>query len=199
MTVPIHAKVSWVVYAKRKKKNKQTKIIIIIKQRKKVLGYVHTIPDIFRCRHEELSNRVWTATIQNWNKSFTNVVPERLAERVWWTKSQSSLASWVFTSVSVGSSPLSYLFTFRSLFTLHSSVAQSLSRDMGRSTFEIGAAQLAPLQKSRWNYCSGVCEEKPYPLLYLGFVPAEKLFGIQYVVLGPAGFTLWYNFREKNK
>ena len=172
-------------------------IIIIIKQKEKVLGYVHTISDIFRCLHEELSSGEWTAMIQNWNKSFRNVVPERLAERVWWTKSQSSLASWVFTSVSVGSSPVSYLFTFRSLFTLHSRVAQSLSHDMGRSTFEIGAAQLAPLQKSRRNHCFGMCEEKPYPLLYMGFVLAEKLFGIQYAVLGLAGFTCDIIFGKK--
>ena len=57
----------------------------------------------------------------------------------------SSLLNITFTSVLVGSSPRSYLFTsaIRSkyLFTLYRSVAQNLS-DMRRSTLEIGAAQL---------------------------------------------------------
>ena len=39
----------------------------------------------------------------------SNIVPERLAEKVWFYKSQSLLLN-IFTSVSVGSSPLSFLF-----------------------------------------------------------------------------------------
>ena len=39
----------------------------------------------------------------------SNIVPERLAEKIWFYKSQSLLLN-IFTSVSVGSSPLSFLF-----------------------------------------------------------------------------------------
>ena len=67
------------------------------------------------------------------------VVIWELYERVWCTKFQSS---GIFTSVSVGSSPRSYLFTsakVRMVFTLHQSMAQNLS-DMSRY-FETGEAQ----------------------------------------------------------
>ena len=38
-----------------------------------------------------LSAIVWTITALNWNKSFTHIVPERLADKVCFSKSQSSL------------------------------------------------------------------------------------------------------------
>ena len=38
-----------------------------------------------------LSAIVWTLTALNWNKSFTHIVPERLADKVCFSKSQSSL------------------------------------------------------------------------------------------------------------
>ena len=103
------------------------------------------------------------------NRSHTsNIVSERFAERVWWTKSH-----WIFTCVSVGSSYLSatYLLPLRSifLFTLHQSVAQNLS-DMWRSTFEIGAAQ-----KSRRNYSLHVW---PEALPSMIIVPAQELLGL---------------------
>ena len=39
---------------------------------------------------------VWTATTQNSRSHKSNIVPERLAEKVWWTKSQSSLVNIYF-------------------------------------------------------------------------------------------------------
>ena len=58
---------------------------------------------------------IWRVTAQNLNKSFTHIdilidiVQERLAEGFWYTKSQ--FLFWIFTSVSVGSSPRSYSST----------------------------------------------------------------------------------------
>ena len=61
--------------------------------RQLTLSYVYTIPDSFLCRYEKLFDIVWPATAQDCNKSFTQVafVPERLAERIWSSKSLSSL------------------------------------------------------------------------------------------------------------
>ena len=48
----------------------------------------------------EIRYSIVTAAVQNWNKSFihiqSNIVPERFAERVWWTKSQSPLLNIYF-------------------------------------------------------------------------------------------------------
>ena len=70
-------------------------------------------------------------------------MPERLAKKVWWTKSKSSLLN-IYFRPAVG--PVlfaTYSLPLRSeyLFTLHHTVAQNLS-DMWLSTFEISAAQL---------------------------------------------------------
>ena len=90
-----------------------------------------------------LEQYVWTATArQYWNMSLgfrtSNIVPERLAEKVWFYKSQSLLLN-IFTSVSVGSSPLSFLFPSATVripvYTLHQGVAQNFPRPPGSRTY----------------------------------------------------------------
>ena len=94
------------------------------------------------CRggYEKPSGIVWTATAQSsTSRSHTsNIVPRRLAERVWWTKFQSLLLN-ICSRLSGFQSSLLLIY-FRdgpNRFSLHQSMAQNLS-DMWRSTFEIG-------------------------------------------------------------
>ena len=72
----------------------------------------------------------------------SNIVPGQLAERVWVTKSQSSLLNIYFRLSGFHSSLLLVHFRYGPntyLFTLHQSVAQDESQS---ASFEIGAAQL---------------------------------------------------------
>ena len=85
----------------------------------------------------------------------SNIVPERLTERVWWTKSQSSLPNYFRFIGPTYSLPLRSEY----LFTLHQRVEQNLS-DMWRSTFEIGAAQLHSVAE----VTALMCEQKSYPV-----------------------------------
>ena len=75
-------------------------------------------------------------------ESLTKAMFALLAERVWYSKSQSSQLNIHFR-----------LSGFQSSlpFTLHESVTQNFS-DMSRSTFKVGVAQLRPLQKSPRNH-----------------------------------------------
>ena len=59
----------------------------------KVSGFRLLLPDSFAWRHERLFGMVWTARAQGGtSRSHTsNIVPAKLAERVWCTKFQSSL------------------------------------------------------------------------------------------------------------
>ena len=95
----------------------------------------------------------------------SNIVPERLDDRVWWTKTP-VLTPEFLTSVSVDSSPCSYLFTpatVRYLLTLHQTVAQNPS-DMWRSTFEFGAASLR--YRNRAEIPVLMRKQNPYPLWF---------------------------------
>ena len=95
----------------------------------------------------------------------SNIVPERLDDRVWWTKTP-VLTPELLTSVSADSSPRSYLFTpatVRYLLKLHQTVAQNPS-DMWRSTFEFGAASLR--YRNRAEITVSVCKQNPYPLWF---------------------------------
>ena len=71
-------------------------VLVLIICAQSTLLYVHTtVYWITR------SGIVWTTTAQNWSKSFTHIelrarCQEWLAERVWWTKSQSSLLNIYF-------------------------------------------------------------------------------------------------------
>ena len=90
--------------------------------------------------HEKPSGIVWTARAQDGtSRSHTsNIVPRRLAERVWWTKFQSPLLNICSRLIGFPSSLL--LIYFRdgpNRCSLHQSMAQNLS-DMWRCTFEIG-------------------------------------------------------------
>ena len=112
----------------------------------------------FTCQHEKLSGMVWTATAQN-RKQVVHTY--RASYRSGWPRGFGELNpsphSWIFTSVSVDSSPRSQsLLPLRSEFpiTLHESVVQNLSRVMWCSTFKTGTARCsyAPLQKSCRNH-----------------------------------------------
>ena len=82
----------------------------------------------------------WDATTRGGtSRSHTsNIVPRRLAERVWWTKFESSLLNICSRLSGFQSSLLlTYFRDGPNRCSLHQSVAQNLS-DMWRSTFEIG-------------------------------------------------------------
>ena len=76
-------------------------------------GYIHSIPDSFPWRDEELSVIVWIATARNWNKLSCHTL--RTLHRSGWPWGFGALNpsphSLIFTSVSADSSPRSYLFT----------------------------------------------------------------------------------------
>ena len=95
------------------------------------------------------------AWAQNWNKSLTYIAPERLAGRVWWTKSQSSLLNIYFHLI--GSQPSLLIIHIRYgpntcshctkvWHRTHPICHARLSRSAWRS--------FAPLQKSRRNHRS---------------------------------------------
>ena len=70
------------------------------------LDYVRTTyRKAFRADSKCASGILWTVTAQNWNKSFTNI--KHRAGAV----GREGLVNWIFPSISVGPSPLSYLFT----------------------------------------------------------------------------------------
>ena len=117
----------------------------------------------------------------------SNIVPERLAEKMWFYKSQSLLLN-IFTSVSVGSSPLSFLFPSATVripvYTAPRCSAelsppppprkQNLS-DVLRSTSEIGTAKLCSVTE--------IAPKSPFlcvaeALSGLIFVPTKQLDGI---------------------
>ena len=91
-----------------------------------------------------VSGMVWTASAQTGtSRSHTsNIVPERLVGRVWWTKSQASLLN-IYFRLSGSQSPLLLIHFHYGPFTLHQSVVPDLL--MWHSTFEIGTAQLHPV------------------------------------------------------
>jgi len=99
------------------------------------------------CRHEELSGIVWTATARNWTRRShtSNIVRERLTERVLWTKppSQSSLLNIYFRFSRVQSS----LWRYVTLHYKHRSGAASLRY---RNPAEITVLYM--------------CEQKPHPV-----------------------------------
>ena len=95
------------------------------------------------------------------SRSYTsNIVPEPFKVRVWWTNSIPY--SWICTSVSVDSSPLSYLFTLAKVripvYTAPYIVWHRSYSICRRSTFEVDRAQL------RAEIPVGVFELKPYPV-----------------------------------
>ena len=95
----------------------------------------------------------------------SNIVPERLDDRVWWTETP-VLTPEFLTSVLADSSHRSYLFTpatVRYLLTLHQTVAQNPS-DMWRSNFEFGAASLR--YRNRAEIPVLMRKQNPYPLCF---------------------------------
>ena len=77
----------------------------------------------------------------------SNIVQERLAERVWFSNSQSSLLNIYFRLREFQSSFLLIYFRYGpNTFTLHQNVADR-TYDISRSIFEIGLAQLGTGQK----------------------------------------------------
>ena len=108
-------------------------------------GGESTMPDSFSCRHVELSGIVWTATVQNWNKSFTHielhagvVSQEDVENKIPVLKPEYLPPSqWILVLAPTYSLPQRSEY----LLTLHQSVPQNLS-NMWRSTFEISAAKL---------------------------------------------------------
>ena len=83
--------------------------------------------------------RYWTEK----SRSHTSdIIPERLVERVWWTKSQSSLLNFSFRFGGFQSSLLVIYFRYGQNTTSHSAMKSDGSEsDMWRITYKIGAAQ----------------------------------------------------------
>ena len=87
----------------------------------------------------------------------SNIVEERLAERVWFSYSQSSLLNIYFRLREFQSSFLLIYFRYGpNTFTLHQKCGRQNLYDVWRTTFEIGAAHL---QNSRQNHRSYVWTE----------------------------------------
>ena len=93
---------------------------------------------------------IWYSMSSNGLWRHKSLTTNRTSCRSGWPRGLGALNSsphfWIFTSVSVGSSPRPYVFTsatVRIVFTQQQSItmAQNLS-EMWRSTFKIGAAQL---------------------------------------------------------
>ena len=94
---------------------------------------------------------VWTATVQTWtSRSHTsNILPERLVERVWGTRSQSS----------VDSSSRSYLSTSGPNIRSHCTKVWHRTYPIYDAPFSRSARRsFAPLQKSCRNFC--VCKQE---------------------------------------
>ena len=115
--------------------------------------------------HEKPSGIVWTATAQGGTSlsHTSNIVWRRLAERVWWTKSQSPLLNICPRLSGFQSSlPLIYFRDGPNRCSLHQSMAQKLS-DMWRSIFEIGRPGAAsPRHRNRAALTVLVCEQKTF-------------------------------------
>ena len=87
----------------------------------------------------------------------SNIVEERLAERVWFSYSQSSLLNIYFRLREFQSSFLLIYFRYGpNTFTLHQKCGRQNLYDVWRTTFEIGSAHL---QNSRQNHRSYVWTE----------------------------------------
>ena len=162
---------------------------------------------VIACRggYEKPSGIVWTATAQSGtSRSHTsNIVPRRLAERVWWTKFQSLLLN-ICSRLSGFQSSLLLIY-FRdgpNRFSLHQSMAQNLS-DMWRSTFEIGRPGAAsPRHRNRAATTVLVCEEMPFLAWFWGgrkIYPVESGGGSGGGAPGgppppPPLIFIWYHF-----
>ena len=117
------------------------------------------------------SNRHETGTRRSWSHT-SNTAPERLAERVWWTKSQYSLLNIYFRLSGLQSSPL--LTHFR-----HGPNTRSHYTNMWQRTHLIHDAPLsrsarrsfAPLQKLHRNHRSYVWTGAPSGIVFVPAVP----------------------------
>lgn len=92
------------------------------------------------------------------------ILPERLAERAWYTKSQFSLLNIYSRLLEVGSNPRSCSH----LFTLRGRVTESYSICSSRATFKIGAAPLPSVTEIKPKSSFLICKQKPYPPWFLG-------------------------------
>ena len=141
-------------------------------------GYVHAIPDI---RHEKSSGKARTERhrTQTSRPHISNVVPQRLAKKVWCTKSQSSLLN-IYFRLSIPVLTAIYSLTLHSeyLFTLNQSVALVWRRTYlicGAPQSRLARRCFALLQKSRRNHIPYVWTEA---LPGMVLVPAQILPGI---------------------
>ena len=145
------------------------------------LGYAHTISYFVSTRKS-----VWYSMIYSNSTVMEQVVyahrrswrTERLAERAWWTKSQSSLRSISFR-LSGFHSLLTSATVRISLFTLHQSEVQNLPDKWSHDAplQRSGRHSFASLQKSHPNKRSS-CYVRTEALCGMVVVPAQELFGI---------------------
>ena len=131
-------------------------------------GYVHTTADSFSWRHEKLSVTVWTARarVGTSRPHTSNMVPARLAERVWWTKSQSSLLKIYFRLSWFQSSLLLIHIRDRTNRCSHcTKVWRKIHSICNAPRSRSARRSFAPSQKSR-RHTVFVCERKPFPVWF---------------------------------
>ena len=92
--------------------------------------------------------RYWTGTSHSHT---SNIMPERLAKKVYWTKSRSPHAEYL--PVSIRSSPLWYFFT------------SATDRIPVRAKCALAAASLCHINRAEVPVL--LCEQKPYPVRFL--------------------------------
>ena len=112
---------------------------------------VYTIPDSF--------SGIEQGALTPW------ILPERLAERTWYTKSQFSLLNIYSCLLEVGSNPRSCSH----LFALRRRIAESYSICSWRATFKIGAAPRPSVTEIEPKSSFLICKQKPYPPTRHGF------------------------------
>ena len=116
------------------------------------LGYVPTIPDGLSCRHKTLSSVVRTTTAYDMTGAshvhfhILNIVPGQLMREFWGLNP--SPHSWIFTSFSVGFSPLSYIIHLcygPNTCSCCTKVWHRTWSNKWTSTFEISAVELCSI------------------------------------------------------
>ena len=126
------------------------------------LVYVHAYrKQCFSCRHGKLRDKVWTATVLNWNKSFTHRRSCRSGWRRRFIELNPGSPHAEYLPVSIRSSPLLYFFTSATV------------RIAVRAKCALGAASLC--HRNRAEVPVLLCEQRPYPVRF--FVPAQKPCG----------------------
>ena len=116
-----------------------------------------------------------------------NIAPAWLAERIWCTPLNSSLHSWIFTSVLVGSNPRSYLSTSATVWIPVYTAPKSDTEPIRYVTLhfrdQCGAASI---RHKNWPATTVlVCEKTPYPIWFIKAICYRRIFADVIVYIFP--------------